>query len=72
MITLEVWARGYADQTGLTRVKLPAHSTEAEIQAAVRGVGMFATLAGVRRAQQVQLTPAQIAAYQHEYRGDNT
>jgi len=33
---------------------------------------MFATLAGVRRAQQVQLTPAQITAHQHAYRGDNT
>lgn len=72
MITLEIWARGYADATGLTRVKMPEESTDAEIQASVRRVGMFATLAGVRRPQEVDLTPAQIAAYVEAYRGDNT
>jgi hypothetical protein len=71
-ITLEIWARGYADRDGLTRVVLPADSTEADIRRAVRGVGMFATLAGVRRPHTVDLTPQQAAAYALAYRGDNT
>jgi molybdenum cofactor biosynthesis enzyme MoaA len=72
MITLEIWARGYADETGLTRVRLPLDSTPAEIHRAVRKVGMFAQLAGVRRASESDLTAEQIAAYTEAYRGDNT
>jgi hypothetical protein len=71
-ITVEIWARGYADSAGLTRVVLPADSTDAEIRRAVRGVGMSATLAGVRRPHTVDLTPQQAAAYALAYRGDNT
>lgn len=72
MITLEIWARGYADRDGLTCVKLPANSTQADIQAAVRKVGMFATLAGVRRPCVSDLTASQMTAYAEVYRGDNT
>mgnify|MGYP006266899369 CR=1 FL=1 len=71
-ITVEIWARGYADRDGLRRVVLPLDSTETDIRRAVRGVGMFATLAGIRRAYTVDLTPQQTDAYIQAYRGDNT
>ena len=72
MITVEVWARGYADSAGLTCIKLPSTSTQADIEQAVRKVGMFAKLAGVRRTHNSDLTPVQITALSAAFRGDNT
>ena len=72
MITVEIWAKGYADRDGLTRIQLPLDSTDAEIGSAVRQVGMWATLASVRRPYVSDLTPSQAAAYAQAYRGDNT
>ena len=71
-IIVEVWARGYADESGLTRVKLPLSSTDTDIQKAVRKVGMMALLAGVRRPYNTGLTPGQTAALAQEFRGDNS
>jgi len=72
MITVEVWSKGYADESGLTHVKLPANSTEADIQAAVRAVGRYAILSGVRRPHHTGLTPSQIISYVNAFKNDNS
>ena len=71
-IIVEVWARGYADASGLTRITLPLSSTAADIQKAVRKVGMMASLAGVRRPYNTGLTPEQTSALAQAFRGDNS
>jgi len=72
VITIDVWAKGYADATGLTRVAMPINSTDEDIQRAVRQVGSFARLAGVNRPRVQTLSDAQLIAYQAAFKGDNS
>lgn len=70
MIIVEVWAKGYADQTGLSRLTIEDHVDPAV--AAKNAFGSFARVAGVRPVNPVAVPPVSEAYARMMSQNDNS
>lgn len=70
--TVAVWPRGYAHEDGTSKIKVPAGTSEDDIQRAIwKKFGSFASISGITRARPpvAPVTEAEAAYYR---RHDNT
>lgn len=70
--TVAVWPRGYAHEDGTAKIKVPAGTSEADIQRIIwKQFGSFASISGITRARApiTQVSEAEAAYYRKH---DNT
>jgi hypothetical protein len=70
--TVAVWARGYANEDGTVRFKVPAGTAEDVIKReAIKRFGSFASISGITRAH-APIAPVSDAEARYYTRHDNT